>query len=85
MKCPFCGEEMIHGRIVSKSDATFTETIFLKDGEELPKEAKSRFHGIMGIYSPSYSNMTDPEEVYECEHCMKIVSISSLKDPDNIK
>lgn len=48
MKCPYCGNEMIHGMIHIDSNGTFFEQRFVSDNDTPVKEKKTDHEKVVG-------------------------------------
>lgn len=71
MKCPYCGNEMIHGMIHIDSNGTFFEQRFVSDNDTPVKEKRQIMKRLLGVYAPAYTNMKECSDAWCCESCKK--------------
>ena len=80
MKCPYCGNEMIHGMIHIDSNGTFFEQRFVSDNDTPVKEKRQIMKRWLGVYAPAYTNMKECSDAWCCESCKKVFGEFPLRE-----
>ena len=80
MKCPYCGNEMIHGMIHIDSNGTFFEQSFGSDNDTPGKEKSQIMKRLLVGYAPADTNMKECSDAWCCESCKKVFGEFPLRE-----